>query len=232
MEKTRKTDRKAIEMRTVPIKVYEYSELSKDAKEVVRDWYVREFHTPYTFYDMVKVDLNVLFGNDCDLDVEFSLGHCQGDGLNVYGRIDANRVIDLMSSARIQYIVKWDDCGLNHDELDELREWCDEYSDIHYNDIGYIDVPQHEYDRYGYSLADQIEFAENWSTELYYHGVDDNANVIGKFEDACRNLFSRINDMYEKMGYDWMYEVSDEELSEELSDMGLEFLENGKVYNG
>ena len=211
--------------------VYEFSELSDDVKQQVRDWYLATYHTSDIFSDMVTEDLKNIFGQDTNLSVEYSLGYCQGDGLNVYGRVLWETLLDFMGSDVAGELSKKYADVLTEDEKNVLRKWSDEYSDIHYNGISYVEIPRHDYDHYAYSLADSIEFAEDCSTELYYYGVDDNTNILGTFEDACRSLFSDLNKMYEEQGYDYFYEISDDDLNDELCGMGMEFLEDGEIYN-
>ena len=211
--------------------VYEFSELSDDVKQQVRDWYLETYHTSDVFSDMVTEDLRNIFGQDVNLNVEYSLGYCQGDGFNVYGRVFWDTLLDFMGSDVAGELSKKYADVLTEDEKSMLRKWSDEYSDIHYNGIGYVEIPRHDYDHYAYSLADSIEFAEDCSTELYYYGVDDSTNILGRFEDACRSLFSDLNKMYEERGYDYFYEISDDDLNDELCGMGVEFLEDGEIYN-
>lgn len=76
--------------------VYEFIELSDDAKQRVRDWYLQTYHTPDVFTDMIVEDLRNIFGQDVNLNVEYSLGYCQGDGVNVYGKINWETLLDFM----------------------------------------------------------------------------------------------------------------------------------------
>lgn len=211
--------------------IYEFSELSDDVKQQVRDWYLATYHTSDIFSEMVEEDLKNIFGQDTNLKVEYSLEYCQGDGVNVYGRMHWEALIDFMGSNVAGELSEKYANVLTNDEKDILRKWSDEYSNIHYNGIGFVEIPRHNYDNYCYSLADSIEFAEDCSTELYYYGVDDNTNILRTFEDACRSLFSDLNKMYEERGYDYFYEVSDDDLNDELCGMGMEFLEDGEIYN-
>ena len=211
--------------------VYEFIELSDDAKQRVRDWYLRTYHTSNVFTDMIVEDLRNIFGQDVNLDVEYSLGYCQGDGVNVYGRMQWETILDFMGSDVAGELSKKYANVLTEDEKNTLRKWSDEYSDIHYNDIGFVEIPRHNYDNYCYSLAGYIEFAEDCSAELYYYDVEDSTNILGRFENACRKLFSEINSVYEKWGYEYFYEISDEDLNDELCSMGMEFLGDGELYN-
>lgn len=52
--------------------IYEFSELSDDARQQVRDWYLETYHTTDVFTDMVTEDLRNIFGQDTSLNVEYS----------------------------------------------------------------------------------------------------------------------------------------------------------------
>ena len=75
-------------MRTVTItntyNVYTYNELSEDAKENVRKWYLDGMtDLSFVFAEDCEQDLYNLFGEN-DLEVQYSLGYCAGDGFNIY----------------------------------------------------------------------------------------------------------------------------------------------------
>ena len=79
---------------TVEYNVYKFNELSNDAKENVKEWYLKG-QEPFIFTDDCKMDLYNLFGKN-NLDVEYSLGYRQGDGFNIYGNIDAESIFNLL----------------------------------------------------------------------------------------------------------------------------------------
>lgn len=64
--------------------VYQYSELSDEAKAKVRSWYVDDPVRSEELTFLINQDLENLFPNS-KLKVEWSLSYCQGDGVNVYG---------------------------------------------------------------------------------------------------------------------------------------------------
>ena len=64
--------------------VYQYSELSDEAKAKVRSWYVDDPVRSEELTFLINQDLKNLFPNS-KLKVEWSLSYCQGDGVNVYG---------------------------------------------------------------------------------------------------------------------------------------------------
>ena len=67
---------------------YNYSELSEDAKEKVKNWYLFDLDMHYElFYEDIKMYLSEQFP-DSDLQLCYSLASCQGDGLNIYGKLN------------------------------------------------------------------------------------------------------------------------------------------------
>lgn len=74
-------------MRTVTeaYNVYTYIELSEEAKEKVNQWYLDDPMKSETISDIFTEDLKKLFPGR-NLKMQYSLGDCQGDGLNIYGR--------------------------------------------------------------------------------------------------------------------------------------------------
>ena len=87
-------------MRTVTVdyKVYKYDELSAEAKEKVKQWYL-ETQDSYGFTEDVKEDLKCLFG-DNDLDVQYQLSYCQGDGFNISGEVDTENIFKCLEEHR------------------------------------------------------------------------------------------------------------------------------------
>ena len=76
--------------------IYTYDELSGEAKEKVKQWYL-EGQEADIFTDICKEDLNNLFGEN-DLDVQYSLSYCQGDGFNIYGQIKAKQIFECLEN--------------------------------------------------------------------------------------------------------------------------------------
>lgn len=208
--------------------VYTYDELSDSAKQTVKDWYLAERSYFGDFDEMVTEDLRSIFGDNM-LDVQYSLGYSQGDGLNIYGKINAKKILDFMGSDVAGELSKKYSNVLSDDDKNKIRQWCNEYGDIHYDSVGIIIVPKNP-SRYSYCVSDMIEFAGDWATELHYYGIEDN-DALFRFEQVCRDLFNELCNMYEKWGYEYFYEISDEDLNDELCGMGMEFLEDGELYN-
>lgn len=209
-------------MRTVTVdyKVYKYNELTEEAKEKVKEWYL-ETQDSYGFSEMVKEDLNCLFGKN-NLDVQYSLAYCQGDGFNIYGEIDAESILK---------------CLENHNGGTQLEKYENVLTDkekktiLHYaNECGKIKLPMNS--RYCYSLADYIDVKDDWEYDLEMYSGYSNINVkaLEKFETLVRDIFGTLCKSYEKEGYEYFYEIDDGDLEEMCEANGYEFLEDGTIF--
>lgn len=205
---------------TVNYNVYQYNELSEDAKAKVKSWYL-EGREPFIFTEMCEEDLYNLFG-DNDLQVQYSLGYCQGDGFNIYGKIDAGSILK---------------CLENNNGGTQLAEFKDVLTDkekktiLHYaEECGKIELPLNN--RYCYSLADYIDIKESWEYDLEcYSGFENiNTEALEKFEKMVRGIFETLCNSYEKDGYEYFYEISEEELEEMCEANQYEFLVDGTVF--
>lgn len=209
-------------MRTVTMdyEVYKYNELDESAKEKVKRWYL-DGQNPCFFTDDCKEDLNCLFGKN-DLDVQYSLACCQGDGFNIYGEIDAESILK---------------CLENHNSGELLAEYENVLTEkekktiLHYaSECGKIKLPVNN--RYCYSLADYIDIKEDWEYDLeVYSGYKNiNTETLKKFEKLVRNIFRKLCKFYEEWGYEYFYEISEEDLEENCEANGYEFLEDGTIF--
>ena len=209
-------------MRTecVEYKVYKYNELSDRAKEKVKEWYL-EGQEPCIFTDDCEEDLYNLFGEN-ELKVQYSLGYCQGDGFNIYGEINAEDILK---------------CLENHNGGTQLEKFENVLTDKEKRTIlnyaaqcGKIKLPNNN--RYCYSLADYIDIKDDWEYDLEVYSAYKNINVetLEKFEELVKGIFKTLCKSYEKQGYEFFYEISDEDLEEVCEANGYEFLENGKLF--
>jgi hypothetical protein len=83
-------------MREQTIKIYTFSELSDKAKEKAKSDHAEEFgYDLEPFVEGIKEDLAKLGYHD--LDIRYSLGHCQGDGVAFYTKnVDAFSILQRM----------------------------------------------------------------------------------------------------------------------------------------
>jgi hypothetical protein len=204
---------------TVEYKVYKYNELSDDAKEKVREWCLNG-REPFIFTEDCKEDLRNLFGKN-NLNVQYSLASCHGDGFNIYGTIDAESIFNCLEKHN---------GGTQLERFENVMTDKEKKTILHYaKECGAIELPINS--RYCYSLADYIDIVESWEWELDINGYKNiNTDVLNKFENLVREIFGTLCMAYEKWGYDFFYEISDEDLEEMCEANGYEFLEDGSIF--
>lgn len=208
-------------MRTVNVeyKVYKFNELSDAAKEKVQEWYL-DGQEEFIFTDDCKQDLENLFGEN-ELDVQYSLSYCQGDGFNIYGRVNAENIFKCLEKHN---------GGAQLDKFENVLTEKEKKTILHYaEECGEIELPMNNH--YCYSLTDYIDIAEDWAWKLEnaeYKNI--NSEVLVKFEKLVRNIFNTLCKDYEKQGYEYFYYISEEDLEELCEANGYEFLEDGTVF--
>lgn len=204
---------------TVEYKVYKYNELSEEAKEKAKQWYL-DGQEAFIFTDMCKEDLYNLFGKN-NLDVQYSLASCQGDGFNIYGTIDTESIFKCLEKHN---------GGTQFEKFEDVMTEEEKKIILAYaNECGEIKLPMNNH--YCYSLADYIDVAEDWTWNLEYTDYTEiNEDVLVKFERLVRDIFHTLCRGYEKWGYKYFYEVSDEDMEEACDANGWEFTEDGKIF--
>lgn len=205
---------------TVDYEVYKYGELSDEAKEKVRAWYL-EGQEPYVFTEDCEMDLENLFGEN-DLKVQYSLGYCQGDGFNIYGEIYAESILNCLAKHN---------GGVQLEKFENVLTDKEKRTILNYAEkCNAIELPMNR--RYCYSLADYIEFAEDWEYQLenYFDYKNINTEVLKKFEELVKEIFDTLCTSYEKWGYEYFYEISEEDLEEMCEANEYEFLADGTIF--
>lgn len=204
---------------TVNYNVYKYNELSKVAKEKVKQWYL-EGRESFFFTEDCEQDLENLFGKN-NLKVQYSLGYCQGDGFNIYGDIDAENIFNCLDNHNGGTQLKKYENALTDKEKRTILKYAEE--------CGTIKLPYNNH--YCYSLACRIDIVNEWLYDLEnacYKNID--VEVLEKFEGLVRGIFGKLCKNYEEQGYDYFYEISDEELEDTCEANEYEFLEDGTIF--
>lgn len=203
--------------------LYTYDELSEEAKEKAKQDYL-QFHGEAdgdVFYDMIMDNLSEQFPNS-DLDVQYSLSYRQGDGLNIYGKVSMNdfmpyfNATDNSKSEMLRYIDYLNDYyGTAYVKLSENQQRY-EYS------YKFIDIKNAQY-----AVDDIISDLQK------YEDFEDIANInedtIKDFVAQVYEYFQELDRTWENTGYEFFYEISDEEM-QEISDANeYEYYEDGRL---
>ena len=206
--------------------VYNYNELSDEAKEKVKQDYLDDPVRNDIFYKDCMETIYNLFPQS-DLRVQYSLSYCQGDGFNTYGTLDVFNLINLMRNKEklpfsLLNKIEKDIDIFTSEELDLLSQYYNYYCSS-------IKIP-HNF-RYCYSQADYINFSDDWIEELENAKIKYNDNLIIKFENFVRKFFSELNNMFEEEGYNFLYNVSEEEIEDWCEANEYMFFEDGTLFN-
>lgn len=199
-------------MRTITTVVtttlYTFDELSDNAKARVREQYLNS-QDAEQFADDCKMYLDELLPNS-NLDVQFSLNYCQGDGFNIYGKfslIDLANVLEDKFTEKEKRFLKWafEETGINSYKI-PMNNYC-------------------------YCTAYMHDFTEDLFDALDYDGMRDiRKDTLEKMTREARIYIEKLCRSFENDGYKYFYEVSDDELKEWANDFEYEFTENGDIY--
>ena len=209
-------------MRTLYIekKLYTYDELNFNAKENAKERILDMFHTEYLFTDYCIQDLKNIFGENVNLNIEYSLSYCQGDGLNIYGKIDAKSIIECLEKHNTGDLLEEFENILTEKEKKTILKYAEYCGDIY--------IPKNG--RYAYSMADYISL-DDWIVELEsYDFKNINTKAIEKFESMVKGIFGNLNTFYKDGGYKYFYEMDEEELKAICLENDYEFYEDGILF--
>lgn len=215
-------------MVTKVIQLYEFKELSDSAKEKAKQWYLNDpFRSQQLTEDFKESYLKCFFPNS-ELDVEWSLSSCQGDGVNICGSLKLSDILD--------YIEKWNPdehslyAGaknprgtLTDKEIKRLRF----YLEYPHNSVKLMDLSHNR--RYTYCCANQAEFAVDMVDDLKYWNVRNiDKKLLERFENLCIGIVKNLCAEMEHFGYKYLYEVEDEEVQESCEANEWYFTSEGK----
>lgn len=188
------------------VTAYEYSDLSEEAKEAAKEWYL-EGQDSYVFTDMIRTDFSMIFPNS-NLEVEYSLSSCQGDGLNVYGTLALEDMIEILKDKFNEEEVK---------TLIGIRGWVSGWK-----------LPSNN--RYTYCICDRHDYAEDIIWELENAGVEDIPDcLINKFGNEVSKYMGAYCKSWEKAGYQYFYEADDDTVEDWCYANEYWFNESGKI---
>lgn len=191
---------------TKKINLYRYNELSEQAKEKVKQWYLEGLDAEF-FSDMCLEELYAEGFKNSDLKLQFSLSYCQGDGLNIYGGLYLSEALE---------VLKEDFTAKEYKRLS-----------FYLKDVPAYEMPYNDY--YNYCVAEYIETSdliEEYNED--YRKID--YTLIDRFNDLLIKYFTEKCSQFEKKGYRYFYEVSEDDLKEFCDDGDYWFTESGTAY--
>lgn len=213
-----RTETVTIPEHTVTTTYYEYNDLGDEAKEAVKRWYIENYRWSDDFTSDVKRDLEMLFGKN-DLDVEYSLNYCQCDGFNIYGKISAQAIFDAIDNDNVTVFEEYKNVLTDAEKqtILDYAEYC-----------GMIELPDNRL--YGYCMANHIEITQSWTYDLECAGVESiDCHLLSRFEKMVIDMFTELCKTYEEWGYEFFYDVSDDEMCENCDANEWEFDEDGNL---
>ena len=193
--------------------VYTFDELSDEAKEKVKELFLSWRANDDTFMESSHTILKDLFPNS-DLKVQYSLSSSQGDGFNTYGKL---KVDDLLNVDTSLYPLNQASGIAVPENKEAIKAACEKA------DVTELELPRN--DHYDYSLADRIEVVPDYDVEL----TKEETGLLSDLENFAQSVMGKINSQFESDGYDWFYEMSDEEASEQAAANDYEFTEDGEL---
>lgn len=188
---------------TKKINLYEYNELEEKAKERAKqDFLEARCELDGDMFTEIAMEIVGNYFQFTDgLKVQYSLSSCQGDGVNIYGKFDLRNVEGL----------EWLKSEVNSFELEQNYRYC--FSLKSQTETETVDEIISEFER-----ASDREI-KDWQVMKIRKMVE---TVFEKLKKAERKI--------EKYGYDFFYEVSDEEMAEYADSCGVLYLVDGTAY--
>ena len=193
--------------------IYKFEELSEEAQNRIieneREFWQDDFEL--CIQDFIETN----FPNS-DLNYQFSLSYCQGDGFNFYGKIDIKDIMKIIS--------------LSVSEVKILKDIDD-----------YLSFKKHYNTRYCYSLVfnddfniddilSDIEFDYNSNPELFNYSFKIYKNALTKILNRLREFFNKEEKNFEKLGYDIIY-PSIESCIKDGVFADYEYFDNGDIFS-
>lgn len=190
--------------------VYSYEELSENAQNAVKEWYLEgQCDLYYLFTEDCEEELKQLFPNS-ELKVQYSLNYCQGDGINIYGEIHLDELLEKF-------------CNSFTEKERKFFNWI-------FSEYG-TSYQMNPNKFYNYCICSQNNFSEDmdwWMESNYMRNIP--KNTLEKFNQLAGEFLDSLCGNLEKKGYDFFYEVDDEELEDICRCNELEFTADGKIF--
>ena len=210
-------------MKTITIekKLYDYDELTEQAKEKAKQDFLYIYRQDGDdFYEYSVNELNSFFFPNSELNVEYTLSYCQGDGFNIYGKMDLKDAINFVMQRRKEKVEK------KSKKFVRFLKWLSEQ--------GYtIELPNNKM-RYSYCYVECADYdyqiLDCLEQDGYTSGYEEKENLLEYFDAYFKSCIKELCKEFENNGYKYFYEVEEEEIKEFAEDIGFMFEENGEIY--
>jgi len=183
---------------------YSFGELDEFTRQDAKMSVLEQEHLPAFFSQDLKETLSDDFGLR-HLKTFYSLSNCQGDGLCLYGRITFE---ELFNNCKFRKIAFKD---IHHKQIQSI-----------YGELQGIDFEHRG--RYYYANSVNIESHE-------YNPTDKQAAIIEKVIGNVKAWYFAFCKEWEKRGYTYFYEISDEEMTMICNENDFLITEEGALIN-
>ena len=192
------------------VNVYNFDELSDSAKERVKNDYLDDECRKDIFEENCMFKLHELLPSS-DLNIEYSLCYCQGDGFNIYGEVYFNDLIEVLKDKFSEKEMKF-------------LQWA-------FKETGIDSYIMKNNRHYAYCIADTYNFMEDIADALSYYNMKNiKVDILDKMNREAKSFFYNLCKEFENCGYNFFYEISDEEVEEWADINNFEFTADGIIF--
>lgn len=188
--------------------VFTFSELSTEAKEVVKNWYLQDMDAE-VFTGNISEVLSSEYGINT-LETFYSLSYCQGDGLCLYGYIP----FTALKSEKFKKIAFKGFTISDYKAFSELENYASQI-DFNHNS------------RYYYASSVNIDIDYYCNSSKMEKLID---KMINKLLTNIKSWYFSECSKFENEGYSYFYEISEEDLNENCECNDYEFTADGKLF--
>jgi hypothetical protein len=189
---------------TKTITAYSFNELDEFTQADAKRSVLDYEHLPEFFSQDLTETLKEDFGLH-HLKTYYSLSYCQGDGLCLHGNISFS---ELFENGKFKKIAFKD---IHPNQIKSVRDELQKIDFIHrsrYCHVNTVCIESHEYDPTEKQMA-----------------------VIEKIVSNVKSWYLAFCKEWEKRGYDYFYEISDDDMEMVCSEYDFLFTEEGKLVN-
>jgi hypothetical protein len=184
------------------ITAYSFNELDNTVRDDAKRNVLDRERLPDFFSEDLKMTLAETYGLH-HLKTFYSLSSCQGDGLCLYGKITFSELFENEKFKKIAFK------GLHHTQIKTIKDTLQKIDFIHnsrYYHAKTVNIESHECDPTDRQIAIIDCVIENVKTWYF---------------SFCRD--------WERYGYDYFYEISDEDMGEVCEENEFLFTESGNL---